>query len=627
MKRVISIIALLIIPQMLSATTIKSPEVEFGVICPWGGIKDAGVQWVRCGAGCTALDWGAIEKGRGVYDWTNADNEVKSTLAENGAILPILGYSPKWASSGPNGEGAYPPKDLKDWSDFVYRIVSRYKDRISYWEIWNEEDIGFFKGTAQQYTDMLKSAYIAAKRADPSCKVVLGGTAGVNLPFIEQVYQNGGGYYFDVMACHPYQWGDTFDDEWFSAQLRDLHQLMTKHGDGGKEVWLTELGWSTGDKAITNDIQARLLVQAFITSFSLRDAGVRKAFWFSVKDWGGPGYGLIADNGERKPAFLAYRWFMDVFRDAVYLRPYKADGLRCHLFIQGGHVMLATWSPDKTVRQLRLPEGMKWTKYQRMMKPVETLNESRISVGPEPIVVYSDTWTPFSRPPVEPRKARSIPPVWYSIQVPEGTSRPYVIRGRRSVISIRVHNDSEWQEPAQLSGRLGAFRSAVQTLSLAPGEVRDVELSFDLPAQYRRGLEMLNITGKGINLTAMQVRITDGPSIEFPANSTVENLYLIEDKGSGGAPSVRFNGMWTYKFDLSDAKGAALDLCVGAHQANEWRVLLSSDRKNWTTALSGKSNRSRHSIDLTTYSGGPIFVKFEGSDQQLSELVLTRRAQ
>ena len=61
MKRALCLIALFIIPQMLSATQVKPPEVEFGVIAPWGGIKDAGVQWVRCGAGCTALDWGAIE--------------------------------------------------------------------------------------------------------------------------------------------------------------------------------------------------------------------------------------------------------------------------------------------------------------------------------------------------------------------------------------------------------------------------------------------------------------------------------------------------------------------------------------------------------------------------------------
>ena len=122
------------------------------------------------------------------------------------------------------------------------------------------------------------------------------------------------------------------------------------------------------------------------------------------------------------------------------------------------------------------------------------------------------------------------------------------------------------------------------------------------------------------------MRVADGPSVEFTANSQVESAYMVEDNGSGGSPSVRFNGTWTYKFDMSGAKGGALDLCVGAHQANEWRVLVSSDQKTWATALSGKSDRSWHSVDVSAYAGGPLYVKFEGNDQQLSELVLTRKS-
>ena len=621
------------LPCVSHAGAVKNPDSVFGVVCPWGGINEAGIKWVRCGAGCTALDWGAIEKERGVFDWSNADKEVRETIKNEGVdLLPILGYTPKWASSGPNGENSFPPKDLRDWSDFVYKIVSRYKDKIGYWEVWNEPDIGFWRGSIEDYAALLKSAYVAAKKADPSCKIVFGGTAGVNLQFIERVYENGGGRYFDVMAVHPYQWGDTFDDEAFTVQLMDLHNLMKKHGDAGKEIWLTEFGWSTGDKGITEEIQARLLAQAYIASFTLRESRVTKAFWFSVKDWGGPGYGLFAADGSRKRAFEAYRWVSKALDGMQFLHPADYVGLRLHLFRKDGKMVFAAWSPNKEVSMLQLPSDVHWTLIRRFLKDPEPLTESKVMVGPEPVFIYSST--PIKAPAKSVGKVSENPfklDVWCSVPSPVGTTRPYVLRGRQNVVPVLVRNDSAKAVSVGLLGRIGGFTARADSAEIASGGSRWVSLVLTVPAGYKSGLDTLMVTGRtgDENLVpiSIPVRVADGPSVEFPANSQVESAYMVEDNGSGGAPSVRFNGTWTYKFDLSNAKGAALDMCVGAHEANEWRVLLSSDRKSWDTALSGKSNRSWHSVDVTPYAGGPLYVKFEGNDQQLSELVLSRRAQ
>ncbi len=209
MNRIIVLVPLLVflLGQSVLANVLRNPKSPFGVICPWEGIEDAGIRWVRCGAGCTALDWGAINKAPGVFEWNHADNEVRNSCDKYKAdLLVILGYTPKWASSGPNGEPAYPPKNLSDWSEFVRRIVYRYRNRIKYWEVWNEPDIGFWQGDIREYADLLKSAYVAAKKADPDCKIVFGGTAGVNIPFLERIYEHGVANYFDIMAVHPYQW-------------------------------------------------------------------------------------------------------------------------------------------------------------------------------------------------------------------------------------------------------------------------------------------------------------------------------------------------------------------------------------------------------------------------------------
>ncbi len=618
--------ALLALPTLAA---VQNPDSPFGVICSWAGIKDSGVKWVRCGAGCTALDWGAVEKERGVYDWKNADAEVNGWTKDEGVdLLVILGYTPKWASSDPNGDNSAPPRDLKDWTDFVFKVVSRYKGKVKYWEVWNEPDIGFWTGTIEQYSDLIKSAYVAAKKADPDCRIVFGGLAGVNLPFLERVYQNGGKYFFDVMAVHPYQWGDTFNDEWFSLQLRNLHNLMSKYRDGHKEVWLTELGWSTGDPGITEKVQARLLQQAMITSFTLGDANVTKTFWFSVKDWGGPGYGLIRPDGTRKPAFDAYRFVTDKMEGAAYCGPLKHDTLRCHFFRgRNGELFLVVWHPGKGTATLQLPAEHTWIRahvfgYDPSVRKLYT----HIEVGPNPVFVFSDSGIPhpFSPVPKMPRDPY-LRNVWMGIHSGEGTSGFYIVRGQPHQVAVRVHNDSDKPSTVLLQGKIGLF-GAKQSVAVGARETADAVLAFALPARFKLGMEDMRITGSayGKPLAPIEtpVRVSDGPVIEFLANSTVESRYIVENENSGGAPSVRFGGTWTYKFDLSKARRASIELNVGAHQANEWQVLVSSDRLTWNTVLSGRSNRSWHKADLSRYVGGPVYVKFTGNDQQLSELLL-----
>ncbi|MDH7480923.1 MAG: glycosyl hydrolase [Armatimonadota bacterium] len=636
MSRLVVLLPLFIMLSQKHCAIADAPQNSnspFGVICSWNGIEDAGIKWVRCGAGCSALDWGAINKAPGVFEWSNADSEIRDICDRLKAdILVILGYTPEWASSGPNKEPSYPPRNLSDWSNFVGRIVSRYKNRIKYWEVWNEPDIGFWQGTVEQYADLVKSAYVAAKRADPDCKIVLGGTAGVNLPFIEQIYEQGVGQYFDILAVHPYQWGDIFDDRWFNSQLRDLRQLMQKWGDGHKEIWLTELGWSTGDKSITEEVQARLLAQAMITAYTLTDVNVTKYFWFCVKDWGGPGYGLIRPDGSRKPAFNAYRTVISALKDAEYLYSIPNDNLRCHMFCKQGREMLAVWSPDRETHEFKLPSAHQWEKLMHIGGKLEYLDLTRtsIKISSEPVFIFGKNKVEARKRIYEEKALEDVrKDVWYSIQVPQGTSRLWIDKSEKRLpaIKIIVHNDSPKPVKVAFKVQIGRFTRIVRHKEpIRPGEAVLIPLVFLLPSTCKTGLETLEISGtadgKRIPTTRMNVRISNGPVIEFLANSTVERGYIIEDQGSGCAPSVRFGGTWTYKFNLENCRSASVDLCVGAHNANEWKVLISRDQRTWDIALSGKSNRSWHSVDLSPYVGGPIFLKFEGKDQQLSELVL-----
>ena len=69
---------------------------------------------------------------------------------------------------------ARPPKDFEKWTRICVNIIRHYNEGwaggftlgISYWEIWNEPDLGnemWDGGTAQQYRDLYKTAVAGIK--------------------------------------------------------------------------------------------------------------------------------------------------------------------------------------------------------------------------------------------------------------------------------------------------------------------------------------------------------------------------------------------------------------------------------------------------------------------------------
>ena len=74
----------------------------------------------------------------------------------------------------------YPPRaDL--WRVWVRALAQRYKQSVSHYEIWNEPDLEFFKGTPAQYHELLRIADEEIHAANPAAIVISGGIAGMDL--------------------------------------------------------------------------------------------------------------------------------------------------------------------------------------------------------------------------------------------------------------------------------------------------------------------------------------------------------------------------------------------------------------------------------------------------------------
>lgn len=152
------------------------------------------------GEGTYALKWGSTnaytedKNGNPVYDWTIID-KIFDTYIERG-MKPIaqIGFMPQALSVKPEpyrhywkpGANyndiytgwAYPPKDYKKWAELVYQWVLHSVDRYGkteveswYWELWNEPNIGYWRGTIDEYIKLYDYTADAVKRALPTAKI------------------------------------------------------------------------------------------------------------------------------------------------------------------------------------------------------------------------------------------------------------------------------------------------------------------------------------------------------------------------------------------------------------------------------------------------------------------------
>jgi hypothetical protein len=247
-------------------------------------IAEAGFKWIR-----QEFPWEDIEiHGKGDFEdrrheptqsaWNKYDHIVDLAEKYDIKIMARLSNPPAWTRALTDTVGVFaPPDDDADYGDFVEAVATRYRGRISAYQIWNEPNIypewGEYPINAEAYTTLLKEGYSRVKAADPEAIVVMGALAatieldrvrrydpngGVASPgglsdvlFLQQMYEAGAAPYFDVLAMQGYGlWSGPTDRRMqprvlnFSRPLY-IRDVMVRNGDAHKPIWLSELGWNS----------------------------------------------------------------------------------------------------------------------------------------------------------------------------------------------------------------------------------------------------------------------------------------------------------------------------------------------------------------------------------------------
>ncbi|HXG46327.1 MAG TPA: beta-xylosidase [Methylomirabilota bacterium] len=152
------------------------------------------------GDGTPALKWGSTgayredADGRPVYDWSILDRIFDTYLARGIRPYAQIGFMPRdlsrqpepyqheWRPGLPYNEiytgWAHPPKDYAKWAELVHQWVKHCVEKYGraeverwYWQTWNEANIGYWQGTAQEFHKLHDHAIDAVRRALPTARV------------------------------------------------------------------------------------------------------------------------------------------------------------------------------------------------------------------------------------------------------------------------------------------------------------------------------------------------------------------------------------------------------------------------------------------------------------------------
>ncbi len=258
---------------------------------------------------------------------------------DSAAPAPLLGAC---TPSRPTQANAWPPRDPAPYGTITAFLARRYSAALAAIEVWNEPDQAnqdYLAGPrkAQHYAAILRAAYPAIKRADPSLPVLGGSLVGSNGAFLRALYAAGIKGHYDGLAVHFYNL--------VLGSLRAIHATQLANGDH-KPLWLDEFGWSScwpgqhmqqEQGCVTAQTQAANLSDVFRSL--ARTSYVAAEVVYKLQGTPLEDFGVIDQDGAPKAAFSS---LAQVLAAPTVGRPSPVTlGLR----VRGGRVLAAGTGP------------------------------------------------------------------------------------------------------------------------------------------------------------------------------------------------------------------------------------------------------------------------------------------
>ncbi len=234
----------------------------------------------------------------------------RETAEATGAQFTII-MSPRRTATGPGTNYG----DMSHVAELRARIGDAH---IAAWEGLNEHDLSGRPDFPADVRTLQQALYATIKR-DPisAAQQQVIGPSIANVSTASRIGDLSA--FMDAGAVHPYDGGKLP-----ASNLRS-HLDGMQVVNAGRPVWATEVGYHTASAAtnpwhwaLSESAQAKYTTRQFLELFN---AGVRRAFAYELIDQGLDAadmeqqFGLLRNDGSRKPAFLALRNLITLLSD------------------------------------------------------------------------------------------------------------------------------------------------------------------------------------------------------------------------------------------------------------------------------------------------------------------------
>jgi hypothetical protein len=231
----------------------------------WPVHYDLGLRWIRVAYWDSVLNWHFVEREKGQLRIDPLADQVMTECSRNGAsVVLCLAYG-NWHYT-PEGRRPHPkqifevpwemapppttPEMLDGYKNFVRFMVRHFRDRIRYFEIWNEPYVGYAWGNKpnpREYANLVKEIAPIIRQECPNAKILLaavGFRPGKESEFLKTCLDEGVAKLVDVMTIHPYYGTSQGSQDYldYPLYLQAWKKLVESYGFGG-EYMATESGW------------------------------------------------------------------------------------------------------------------------------------------------------------------------------------------------------------------------------------------------------------------------------------------------------------------------------------------------------------------------------------------------
>lgn len=330
-----------------------------------------GAGWLRLHPP-NATKWAIVEPEKGEYRFYDQSLLAAKRMGFN--LLGSLDATPAWAS-GTDSTNFHeyrtkPPLHVQAWERYVHTTVAHYRGVVDHWEVWNEPDSNSFlnvgrnagiEAKAEMYTQLLKVAYKAAKRANPDAVIIGGCPTGSNpVKWIRAIARHGALDYLDAISFHRYT--DGRPGGMMDIPTHDIvdsfNTIMEKHGlSPMKPVWETESGARFVESGYQyfKDVNSGYSIDpaqaaAYIVrnQIHLLEGGVKRWFYYGATaskradrtDF----TGLFEWDGSPRMTAVAYAVMSNTLAHLSYMEGFDLQGTHLSRFTGPSEIVDVVWT-------------------------------------------------------------------------------------------------------------------------------------------------------------------------------------------------------------------------------------------------------------------------------------------